>query len=73
MKLRQIYESKKDARSREIDDINNLMKCCRKVEDTRFNPKIGDILTEEELEQVQRDRPREWKIIDDETIDESCA
>ena len=73
LKLRQIYESKKDARSREIFDINNLVKCCRKVEDTRFNPTIGEILTEEELEERRRTRSREWKIIDDETIDESCA
>ncbi len=73
LKLRQIYESKKDARSREEDDIDNLEKYCQKVDDTRLNPKIGDILTEEGLVQRQRDRNKGWKIFDDETINESCA
>ncbi len=36
LKLRQIYESKTDARSKEEDDIVNLVKFCLKVDDTRF-------------------------------------
>jgi hypothetical protein len=69
LKLRQIYESKYDARSREEEAIVNLVKCCIKVDETRIYPKIGTIMTKEGLEQRRRERKRGWKIIDDEIID----
>jgi hypothetical protein len=70
LKLRQIYKSKMDARSREKDDINNLVKFCLNVEDARVHPKIGNILTEEGLEKRRRTTKRGGKIIDDVRIDE---